>query len=287
MLAGAGATVVGAVRDVAKARAALAGTERGARRARARLTRQRAPLRALVRRELPQAERAGEQRGRHGVSARAARRTDSSASSARTTSVTSCSRASWCRSSSPARRRASSRVSSRGHLLAGPSFDDPNYERAPYNAWEAYGRSKSSNVLLAVELDRRLRARGVRANAIHPGGIMTELGRHLTPEMIADDARALQRARVRCPFKEVPARRGDAGLGGGLAGARRRGRRVSRGRVARVTRARGPEDSPASPARHGSRRRAPALGRCRRSSSASVRVLSPARASASRKPSTW
>jgi len=94
-------------------------------------------------------------------------------------------------------------VSSRGHLLAGPSFDDPNYERSPYDAWEAYGRSKSSNVLFAVELDRRLRARGVRANAIHPGGIMTELGRHLTPEMIAA-MRERFRARGAVAFKDVP-----------------------------------------------------------------------------------
>jgi NAD(P)-dependent dehydrogenase (short-subunit alcohol dehydrogenase family) len=94
-------------------------------------------------------------------------------------------------------------VSSRGHLLAGPSFEDPHYERSPYDAWQAYGRSKSSNVLFAVELDRRLRARGVRANAIHPGGILTELGRHLTPEAIAE-MRERFRARGPVAFKDVP-----------------------------------------------------------------------------------
>ena len=75
-------------------------------------------------------------------------------------------------------------LSSRGHLLAGVDLDDPNFERSSYDPWQAYGRSKSANVLFAVELDRRLSARGVRANAVHPGGILTELGRHLTPEMI-------------------------------------------------------------------------------------------------------
>src|SRR5258706_288283 len=58
--------------------------------------------------------------------------------------------------------------------------------RAAYSPWEAYGRAKSANVLFALELDRRLAARGVRANALHPGGIRTELGRHLTPESIQE-----------------------------------------------------------------------------------------------------
>jgi NAD(P)-dependent dehydrogenase (short-subunit alcohol dehydrogenase family) len=48
----------------------------------------------------------------------------------------------------------------------------------------AYGRSKTANVLFAVELDRRLRGRGVRAAALHPGGIRTELLRHTSPELL-------------------------------------------------------------------------------------------------------
>lgn len=49
----------------------------------------------------------------------------------------------------------------------------------------AYGRSKTANTLFAVEFDRRWRNRGVRAGAVHPSGIQTELGRHRTPEVIA------------------------------------------------------------------------------------------------------
>jgi NAD(P)-dependent dehydrogenase (short-subunit alcohol dehydrogenase family) len=45
----------------------------------------------------------------------------------------------------------------------------------------AYGRSKTANILFAVEFDRRHRPRGVRATAVHPGGIKTELGRHMAP----------------------------------------------------------------------------------------------------------
>lgn len=73
-------------------------------------------------------------------------------------------------------------VSSAGHGFSDVSIDDPGFDRTPYDPWVAYGRSKTANVLFAVELDRRLRDRGVRATALHPGGIITELGRHLTEE---------------------------------------------------------------------------------------------------------
>jgi NAD(P)-dependent dehydrogenase (short-subunit alcohol dehydrogenase family) len=94
-------------------------------------------------------------------------------------------------------------VSSGGHRVAGVDLDDPFFERGAYSPWVAYGRAKSANVLHAVELDRRLAARGVRANAIHPGVIQTELGRHLTPETIQE---LMSRARSGAPlvFKDVP-----------------------------------------------------------------------------------
>lgn len=75
-------------------------------------------------------------------------------------------------------------VSSRGHRFSPVVFDDLHYERRPYDKWEAYGQSKTANVLFAVELDRRLAEAGVRANAVHPGAIVTELGRHLSAEDI-------------------------------------------------------------------------------------------------------
>jgi len=70
-------------------------------------------------------------------------------------------------------------LSSAGHRLGGIDFDDPNHESRPYDKWEAYGQSKTANVLFSVELDRRLSPHGVEAFAVHPGGIMTNLGRHL------------------------------------------------------------------------------------------------------------
>jgi NAD(P)-dependent dehydrogenase (short-subunit alcohol dehydrogenase family) len=75
-------------------------------------------------------------------------------------------------------------LSSAGHRYADVDLEDPNFEHSPYAEFTAYGRSKTANVLFAVEFDRRHKARGVRATAVHPGGIRTELSRHLTPEMI-------------------------------------------------------------------------------------------------------
>ncbi len=75
-------------------------------------------------------------------------------------------------------------LSSAGHRFADVDLDDPNFERTPYAEFVAYGRSKTANVLFAVEFDQRHKARGVRAAAVHPGGIQTELGRHMTPEVI-------------------------------------------------------------------------------------------------------
>jgi NAD(P)-dependent dehydrogenase (short-subunit alcohol dehydrogenase family) len=75
-------------------------------------------------------------------------------------------------------------LSSAGHQQSDVDIEDPNFERTPYHPFTAYGRSKTANILYAVALDSRLKGRGVRATSIHPGGIQTELGRHLTPELI-------------------------------------------------------------------------------------------------------
>ena len=75
-------------------------------------------------------------------------------------------------------------LASAGHRFSDVDLDDPNFETTTYDPWVAYGRSKTANVLFAVEFDRRHRGRGVRAAAVHPGGIMTELSRHMTPEMV-------------------------------------------------------------------------------------------------------
>jgi NAD(P)-dependent dehydrogenase (short-subunit alcohol dehydrogenase family) len=73
-------------------------------------------------------------------------------------------------------------VSSRGHAFADVDLDDPNFERTPYEPFVAYGRSKTANALHAVGYDARRSPRGIHAFSVHPGGIRTELGRHMTPE---------------------------------------------------------------------------------------------------------
>lgn len=73
-------------------------------------------------------------------------------------------------------------LSSRGHQFSDVDFDDPNYRHREYNKWFAYGQSKTANALFALALDARCKARGVRAFAVHPGAIMTELGRHMQPQ---------------------------------------------------------------------------------------------------------
>ena len=77
-------------------------------------------------------------------------------------------------------------LSSGAHRFAGVDFDDIHFNEREYNKFTAYGQSKTSNVLFAVELGRRLEGSGVTINAVHPGIIMTDLGRHLTPEDLAN-----------------------------------------------------------------------------------------------------
>ena len=71
-------------------------------------------------------------------------------------------------------------VSSIGHRLHGLSIEDPHFQHRDYDKWLAYGQAKSANALFALELDRLGAAHGVRAFAVHPGGIATPLQRHLT-----------------------------------------------------------------------------------------------------------
>src|SRR5690349_20360500 len=75
-------------------------------------------------------------------------------------------------------------LSSAGHRYSNVDLNDPNFERTPYEPFVSYGRSKTANILFAVAFDERHRDRGVRAAAVHPGGIRTELGRYAEPGRI-------------------------------------------------------------------------------------------------------
>jgi NAD(P)-dependent dehydrogenase (short-subunit alcohol dehydrogenase family) len=100
-------------------------------------------------------------------------------------------------------------LSSAGHRFSDVDLDDPNFEQSEYDPWIAYGRAKTANVLCALGIDDRFKDRGVRANALHPGGIVTELGRHLTEEtfnVLRDRTKAAAEAEPDKPiWKSVPA----------------------------------------------------------------------------------
>jgi NAD(P)-dependent dehydrogenase (short-subunit alcohol dehydrogenase family) len=73
-------------------------------------------------------------------------------------------------------------LTSRGHRRAAFDFEDPNFQRRPYDKWIAYGQSKTANALFAVGLDARTERHGVRAFSVHPGAIVTDLMRSLSEE---------------------------------------------------------------------------------------------------------
>jgi NAD(P)-dependent dehydrogenase (short-subunit alcohol dehydrogenase family) len=100
-------------------------------------------------------------------------------------------------------------LSSSGHRYANVDLDDPNFERTSYEPFVAYGRSKTANILFAVAFDERHRGHGVRAAAVHPGGIRTELDRHIDSsrlEKIVEEINQQLAAQGKAPFqfKTVP-----------------------------------------------------------------------------------
>jgi NAD(P)-dependent dehydrogenase (short-subunit alcohol dehydrogenase family) len=100
-------------------------------------------------------------------------------------------------------------LSSAGHRYSNVDLEDPNFERTPYEPFVAYGRSKTANILFAVTFDQRHRERGVRAAAVHPGGIQTELSRYVDPsrlEKIIEQINQQLAAESKAPFqlKSIP-----------------------------------------------------------------------------------
>ena len=115
-------------------------------------------------------------------------------------------------------------LSSSGHRFSDVDLDDPNFERTSYEPFVGYGRSKTANILFAVEFDRRHRSRGVRATAVHPGGIQTELGRHLDQgffQVMIDQMNQELAAEGKPPFqfKTIPQGAATSVWAGVIAGA--------------------------------------------------------------------
>ena len=113
-------------------------------------------------------------------------------------------------------------LSSAGHSRSDIDLVDPNFETTEYSPWVAYGRSKTANALFARELARRGGPRGLLSFSVHPGGIITDLGRHLTDELMNDMAE-FAKARAQAAGRPT-ARRGEVQRAHGVqdGGGRRR-----------------------------------------------------------------
>ena len=95
-------------------------------------------------------------------------------------------------------------LSSRGHHMAPVNLEDPNFESREYDKWASYGQAKTANILFSVGLEQRFADKGVHAYAVHPGGIQTNLGRHLSDE---ESAALMERITANDPdfaWKNIP-----------------------------------------------------------------------------------
>ncbi|MEU8716100.1 SDR family NAD(P)-dependent oxidoreductase [Streptomyces sp. NPDC048663] len=93
-------------------------------------------------------------------------------------------------------------VSSVGHVNGDVLFDDPHFDRHPYDPWAAYSQSKTANVLFAVEAARRWAPDLIAVNALNPGRITsTRLGRHIGD--ITDSPAAFDPASTDVSWKNI------------------------------------------------------------------------------------
>jgi NAD(P)-dependent dehydrogenase (short-subunit alcohol dehydrogenase family) len=113
----------------------------------------------------------------------------------------------------PLRRARHARVvslSSVGHRRAPVDLGDPNFTRRAYDRWASSGQSKSANPLFAVELDRHGREHGIRGSAVHPGGILTDLVRHMTDDELGAYGIVREGGTIRAPTSYKTVEQGAA-----------------------------------------------------------------------------
>ena len=96
-------------------------------------------------------------------------------------------------------------LSSRGHTISPVVFEDIQFKNREYEKWSAYGQSKTANALFAVELDRRLKGKGVRAFSVHPGAIQTGLSRHMGDAELEAMNQRMKEGPMAHHMKSVPA----------------------------------------------------------------------------------
>ncbi|MEO1731508.1 MAG: SDR family NAD(P)-dependent oxidoreductase, partial [Pseudomonadota bacterium] len=95
-------------------------------------------------------------------------------------------------------------LSSRGHHIAPVDLEDPNFTNRAYNEWTSYGQAKTANALFTVGLEKRLADKGIHAFAVHPGGIETNLGRHLSQEQRDELTERVTTADPNFEWKTIP-----------------------------------------------------------------------------------
>jgi len=94
-------------------------------------------------------------------------------------------------------------LSSTGHLLSPVVFDDIQFERRLYDPWLSYGQAKTANSLTAVAIQHRYQSAGIEAFPVHPGGIMTNLQRHMTEAEIRSRGWVDTKGNINERFKSV------------------------------------------------------------------------------------
>ncbi|KAJ5225657.1 hypothetical protein N7468_006882 [Penicillium chermesinum] len=76
-------------------------------------------------------------------------------------------------------------VSSSGHRTRGiNASDDYHYQKGGYDPQLAYAQSKTANVYLANEIERRYGSQGLHATSVHPGIVKTNIARFWPDEKI-------------------------------------------------------------------------------------------------------
>jgi len=95
-------------------------------------------------------------------------------------------------------------LSSRGHHIGPANLDDPNFETTEYQPWLSYGQSKTANILFTKGLENRFAGKGIHAYAVHPGGINTNLARHLSEEAEQELLRNVTASDPNFAFKSIP-----------------------------------------------------------------------------------
>jgi NAD(P)-dependent dehydrogenase (short-subunit alcohol dehydrogenase family) len=100
-------------------------------------------------------------------------------------------------------------LSSGGHRSSDILWDDPNYETRPYDKMQAYGQSKTANILFTRQLETLLGPKGVHAYAVHPGLVFTELGRYMTKDDL-DDIMSRTKSAPGGPIRPKPIEAGAA-----------------------------------------------------------------------------